>query len=69
MLTALLFIQEKLIQSRCDSEHHFLWTSQLRLELREDISEAERSKSLTKQAQILSFLMGLIWPWLCLFDQ
>ncbi|CDJ42178.1 hypothetical protein, conserved [Eimeria tenella] len=36
-------VHEKLIQSRCDSEHHFLWTSQLRLELREDISEADRS--------------------------
>ncbi|KAL8275155.1 hypothetical protein Esti_000905 [Eimeria stiedai] len=32
--------QELLIQSRCESEHHFAWTSQLRLELREDIAEA-----------------------------
>ncbi|KAL8433753.1 hypothetical protein ACSSS7_003650 [Eimeria intestinalis] len=32
--------KERLIQSRCESEHHFAWTSQLRLELREDMLEA-----------------------------
>lgn len=36
-------VQEKLMQSRCDSEHHFSWTSQLRMELREDIHEADKS--------------------------
>ncbi|CDJ49023.1 hypothetical protein EBH_0056020 [Eimeria brunetti] len=36
-------VHEKLMQTRCDSEHHFSWTSQLRMELREDIHEPDRS--------------------------
>ncbi|KAL8440078.1 hypothetical protein Efla_004062 [Eimeria flavescens] len=34
------------VQTRCDSEHHFAWTSQLRLELREDTGEGDKGGTL-----------------------
>ncbi|OEH79493.1 heavy chain 2 family protein [Cyclospora cayetanensis] len=44
-------IHEKLIQSHCDGEHHFAWTSQLRLELREEKGEPEKSSFMASSSQ------------------
>ncbi|CDI82515.1 hypothetical protein EPH_0040020 [Eimeria praecox] len=44
-------VHEKLMQSRCDSEHHFSWTSQLRMELREDFHEPDRSGTSASSTQ------------------